>query len=47
VIIARAILLRIRNVSEKAAQNTETHFMFSTVFFFRKSCRVWSYWKIW
>jgi hypothetical protein len=33
VITARAILLRIRNVSEKVAQNIEAHFMFSTVFF--------------
>ena len=32
-IIARAIHLRIRNVSESLAQNIETNFMFSAVFF--------------
>ena len=37
-ITAGAILLRIRNVSEKVAQNIETHFMFRM--FFRNSCHV-------
>jgi hypothetical protein len=41
VIISRAFLLRIRNVSYKICrENQNTHFMFSN-FFFRKYCLLW------
>jgi len=31
-----------RNISDKSCrENQETHFMFDTIFFSRKSCRLW------
>ena len=39
-IISRSVLLRMRNVSDKAVEKLKTHILCS-VTFFRKSCRLW------
>ena len=37
-----SLLLTLRNVSDKSCrENQNTHFMFSNIFFFRKSCSLW------
>jgi len=42
IVISRAFLLRMRNVSDKIySWNKKTHFMSSNFFFFRKLCRLW------
>ena len=41
-IISRSVLLGMRNGSEKCCrENKNKHFIFSNIFFFRKSCRLW------
>ena len=40
-VVSRWILLRIRNVSDKSCNENETHILRSTIFFSRKSSRLW------
>jgi len=41
-IMSRSVLLRMKNVSDKICkENQNSHFMFSSFFFFRKSYRLW------
>jgi len=40
-IIARSVLFRIENVSEKRCREIKTHISCYIVFFSRKSCRLW------
>jgi hypothetical protein len=41
-VISRSVVIRMRNVSDKSCgENQNTHFVFNSFFFSRKSCRLW------